>query len=104
MKSLLLTLAATSALLLGGAFNSTADAQIRGYRAYYGPRQYTYRYYAPRSYRATYRTYGYYSYPYYSPYRYGPYYGRSYYRPYYGGYYSPGVGISVGPFRAGVRF
>ena len=110
MRSFILTLVAASALSLGGAFNSTADAQYRGYRSYSSaPRYYNsyrgnyYRGYAPRAY---YGAYPYRRYPYYSSYRYAqPYYGRYYYnRPYYGGYYSSGVGISVGPFRGGVRF
>lgn len=105
MRSFILTLVAASALSLGGAFNSTADAQYRGFRV--APRVYNnyYRggYRAPRAY---YGAYPYRTYPYYSSYRYAqPYYGRNYYnRPYYGGYYGSGIGISVGPFRGGVRF
>lgn len=107
MRSFILTLVAASALCLGGAFNSTADAQYRGYRGYYGAPRYSnnyYRggYYAPRTYYRGY--YPYRTYPYYSSYRYGPGYGQYYNRPYYGGYYGPGVGISVGPFRGSVRY
>jgi hypothetical protein len=110
MKSIILTLVAASALTLGGAFNSTADAQYRGYRSYYssGPRYYNnyYRggYYAPRTYSYYRGYYPYRTYPYYSSYRYGPGYGRYYYnRPYYGGYYGGGR-ISIGPNRNGIYY
>jgi hypothetical protein len=102
MKSVIYTLIAATALWIGGAFTSTADAAPRGYyrggyyygtpryygRYNYGPRYYSNGYYAP------YRTY-------YRPYYSQPYYGRYYGAPYYGGYYAPGVSIGVGP--VGIR-
>src|SRR5688572_14206208 len=89
MKNMLLTLAATAALLVGGmTFTDTAEAQRRGWgRAgvYYGG---AYRpYYGYRGYRAYPRYYGgyrgYYGYP--------GYYGRGYYP----GYSDPGVRLST---------
>jgi len=106
MKSIIYTMVAATALWIGGAFTSTADAVPRGYyrggysygpRYYgnynYGPRYYSYGYNRP--YRSYYRPY-YYGQPYY-----GGYYGGYYGAPYYGGYYAPGVSIGVGP--VGVR-
>jgi hypothetical protein len=103
MKNILLTLAATAALMVGGmTFTDSADARPRGWGRYGG---YSTRYYRP-SYGYGYRTYprynyGYrsYGYPgYYRSYRYPGYYGGGYYGGYYpyrsGVYLStPGVGV-----------
>jgi hypothetical protein len=97
MRRILLTLAATAAVLVGGlAVTSTAEARPfvyggYGYRPYYGygPSYRAYRpyYYAQPAYR-----YRYYGYPgYYSGY---PYYGYPYY----------GNGVYFGAPRAGVYF
>jgi hypothetical protein len=105
MKSLIYTLITATALWIGGAFTSTADAQYRYYRGgyygapryyrnySYGPRYYSNGYYAP--YRTYYRGPTYYSQPYY-----GGYYGS----PYYSGYYAPGVSFQVGPVGVRTRF
>ena len=87
MKNIVLTLAATAALLVGGmTFTGTADARPRGWgRAYYGGGYYGgySRVYYPR-YDDGYR--GYYGYP-------SGYYGRGYYV--YPRYNRPGIYLST---------
>ena len=107
MKSILLTLAATAALIVGGmTLTDTADARPRGwgryggystqyYRPSYG---YGYRYY-PR-YNYGYRSYGYPGYYGYRSYGYPGYYGGAY-PGYYGGYRS---GVYLGTPGFGVYF
>jgi hypothetical protein len=98
MKNILLTLAATAALMVGGmTFADTADAQSwRGRGGYYGSyyRPYYRSNYAPRYYS------GYYAPRYYSGYYAPRYYGRAYYAPRY--YRAPGVYLSTP--RAGFYF
>jgi hypothetical protein len=97
MKNILLTLAATAAILVGGfAMPDNAEAQRRGWYGGYGYRPYYRSYYRPY-YRSYYRPYygGYYGY---YPRYYSPYYSYGYRYPYYGGYYgyNPGFGLSWG--------
>jgi hypothetical protein len=111
MKSVIYTLIAATALWIGGAFTSTADAQYRYYRGgYYGaPRYYRSYNYAPRyysnGYYTPYRTYYRSAYPTYPTYYRQPYYYGGYYgSPYYSGYYAPGVSFQVGPVGVRTRF
>jgi hypothetical protein len=103
MKNILLTIAATAALMVGGmTFTDTAEARPRGWGGYYGS------YYRP--YAGYYRSYprytGYrYGYPGYYGRYYGPrYYGPSYYGPSYYGYPRYGSGIYFSTPRAGLYF
>ena len=86
MKSFILSVVAVSALWLGGAMTSTADAQYRVYRPVYGAQQYN-SYYGGYGQQQTYYRGGYSAYP---SGGYRTYYGGYGGGPYNGGYYNGG--------------